>query len=142
MQVYTMTVRDGKSGVESEVDFELGVAPSFVAQQKTYQKVIGVNSPVSFPICILSGGVPPYNVTITPNLPNGLRHFGYYYRRNLAGSAKATSNQTTYTVNVTDANLSPRSPMTLALTVANAPTVTERASNKVGLLEAMSITLR
>ena len=132
LQVYTMTVRDGKSGVESEVDFELGVAPSFVAQQKTYQKVIGVNSPVSFPICILSGGEPPYNVTITPNLPNGLQLDAT--TGEISGSAKATSNQTTYTVNVTDANLSPRSPMTLALTVANAPTVTAVESNKVAVI--------
>lgn len=132
LQVYTMTVRDGKSGVESEVDFELGVAPSFVAQQKTYQKVIGVNSPVSFPICILSGGEPPYNVTITPNLPNGLQLDAT--TGEISGSAKATSNQTTYTVNVTDANSSPRSPMTLALTVANAPTVTAVESNKVAVI--------
>ncbi|MEB2816285.1 hypothetical protein QJQ12_04910 [Chlamydia suis] len=52
----------------------------------------------------------------------------------ISGSAKATSNQTTYTVNVTDANLSSRSPMTLALTVANAPTVTEVESNKVAVI--------
>ncbi|WP_372236664.1 putative Ig domain-containing protein [Chlamydia suis] len=93
---------------------------------------MGVNSPVSFPICILSGGEPPYNVTITPNLPNGLQLDAT--TGEISGSAKATSNQTTYTVNVTDANLSPRSPMTLALTVANAPTVTAVESNKVAVI--------
>ncbi|MEB2794787.1 putative Ig domain-containing protein [Chlamydia suis] len=47
--------------------------------------------------------MPPYNVTIIPNLPNGLQLDAT--TGEISGSAKATSNQTTYTVNVTDPNL-------------------------------------
>ncbi|MBQ8499021.1 MAG: putative Ig domain-containing protein [Chlamydia sp.] len=132
LQVYTMTVRDGKSGAESQVDFELGVAPSFVAQQSTYQKILGVNTSVSFPICSLSGGVIPYDVTITPNLPNGLQldaKTGI-----ISGIPTDTGQLTEYTVTVTDANKSPRPNMRLSLTVANVPTVTDKEPNKVAVV--------
>lgn len=134
LRVYTMSVRDGKSGSDSEADFELGVASSFVAQQSTYQKILGVNTPVSFPICALSGGVTPYSVSVTPTLPNGLQL--NTTTGEIFGTATTISNQTQYSVTVTDANHSPRSPMTLMLTVATGPTITEKEKNKVAVIES------
>lgn len=54
---YTMTVRDGRSGAENSVEFNISVLPRFVVTQTIYVRTVTSSTSVNIEVASVSGGV-------------------------------------------------------------------------------------
>ncbi|MEZ2487954.1 inverse autotransporter beta domain-containing protein [Escherichia fergusonii] len=72
VMTYTMTVRDGRSGAENSVEFNISVLPRFVVTQTIYVRTVTSSTSVNIEVASVSGGSGTYRVSVSPALPTGL----------------------------------------------------------------------